>query len=93
MTKIKIQLLIITACVFSMAACQTNVAIEPGASPAADSSEIFEKPKLTEIENTNIRKILESANKQIETTTSYTQKYFTIEYPNGDVPPGDRSLY
>src|SRR5690606_18612923 len=30
--------------------------------------------------------ILESALEQTETTTGYTQDYFTIDYPNGDVP-------
>ncbi|MGI8668808.1 MAG: DUF1287 domain-containing protein [Aridibacter sp.] len=45
-----------------------------------------ERPKLAEIKSPEIRKILTSANKQIETTTGYTQKYYTISYPNGDVP-------
>jgi len=33
-----------------------------------------------------IKKILESAEKQTRVTTGYTQKYFVIPYPNGDVP-------
>jgi uncharacterized protein YijF (DUF1287 family) len=47
---------------------------------------LIEKPKLSEIESTKIRKVLKSANEQIKTTTGYTQKYYSISYPNGDVP-------
>lgn len=45
-----------------------------------------EKPKLANIKSPEIRKILASANEQAKTTTEYTQKYFVIAYPNGDVP-------
>lgn len=57
-----------------------------------DSSGIFStsktvaKPKIEEIKSPELRKILTSANKQIETTTNYSQKYYSIKYPNGDVP-------
>lgn len=34
-----------------------------------------------------IRKVLENAIEQTKTTTGYTQDYFSIPYPNGDVPP------
>ncbi len=50
------------------------------------SSDIVARPDLKEIESKEIRGILESANRQLETTNSYTQKYFVIPYPNGDVP-------
>lgn len=46
----------------------------------------IEKPKLNEIKLPEVRKILTSANEQLEITTGYTQKYYSIEYPNGDVP-------
>lgn len=47
---------------------------------------VNERPKLAEIKSPEIRKILTSANKQIATTMGYTQKYYSISYPNGDVP-------
>ncbi|MFV0389889.1 MAG: DUF1287 domain-containing protein [Pyrinomonadaceae bacterium] len=46
----------------------------------------IERPKLDEIENQAIRAVLQNANSQLESTISYTQKYFVIPYPNGDVP-------
>jgi hypothetical protein len=46
-----------------------------------------EKPPLAEIASNEIRKALESATRQIETTKNYTQEYFVIKYLNGDVPP------
>lgn len=49
-------------------------------------SEKIEKPKLSEIKSPEIRKVLTSANEQIKTTIEYTQKYYSIKYPNGDVP-------
>lgn len=50
------------------------------------SSSKTEKPKLAEISSEEIRKLLESANRQTEVTKNYTQEYFVIPYPNGDVP-------
>jgi uncharacterized protein YijF (DUF1287 family) len=47
---------------------------------------VNERPKLAEIKSPEIRKILASANKQIKITTGYTQRYYSISYPNGDVP-------
>ncbi len=49
-------------------------------------SKTVEKPKLAKIKSPDIRKILTSANEQLKTTTGYTQKYYAIAYPNGDVP-------
>jgi uncharacterized protein YijF (DUF1287 family) len=40
----------------------------------------------TEIRSPQIRSLLESATEQTRTTRGYTQDYFTIAYPNGDVP-------
>jgi uncharacterized protein len=45
-----------------------------------------EKPKLSEISSVEIRKLLDSANGQLEITKNYSQNYFVIPYPNGDVP-------
>jgi len=68
-------------------ACQTNLTTIAQQDPTGISrSSTIEKPKLAEIKSPEIRSILESANKQIKTTTSYTQKYYSISYPNGDVP-------
>lgn len=41
---------------------------------------------LAKIENASIRALLTNALEQIQTTTGYTQEYFSIPYPNGDVP-------
>lgn len=69
-------------------ACQPGVetSARQDAPAAAASSETYAKPKLEEIKSPEIRKVLESAVKQTETTTSYSQDYYTIAYPNGDVP-------
>ncbi|QQS39878.1 MAG: DUF1287 domain-containing protein [Acidobacteriota bacterium] len=40
----------------------------------------------TNVRSPEIRKVIQSAREQLRVTTGYTQKYFTIEYPNGDVP-------
>jgi uncharacterized protein YijF (DUF1287 family) len=45
-----------------------------------------EKPRLAEISSAEIRNVLESANRQLETTKNYTQEYVAIPYPNGDLP-------
>lgn len=45
-----------------------------------------EKPPIIEIAPGPIRSVIESAVAQTRTTTSYTQEYFDIAYPNGDVP-------
>lgn len=52
----------------------------------SSSSGIHADPKLVEIESDAIRKILQNAHEQTKHTTSYTQDYFSIPYPNGDVP-------
>jgi uncharacterized protein YijF (DUF1287 family) len=40
----------------------------------------------TEIDSPPIRNLLENAMEQTRTTRGYTQDYFVIAYPNGDVP-------
>lgn len=39
-----------------------------------------------EIATVEVRRLLESAERQTRITTGYTQQYFVIAYPNGDVP-------
>ncbi len=45
-----------------------------------------EKPPIADIPLGPVRSIIESAVSQTKTTTGYTQNYFVIAYPNGDVP-------
>jgi uncharacterized protein YijF (DUF1287 family) len=68
-------------------ACQTNFStVAQQDRPAFASSNSAEKPKLAEIASLEIRKMLESAYQQIETTKNYDPAYVVITYPNGDVP-------
>ena len=46
----------------------------------------LEKPTLDEITSQPIRMALDSAREQTQITTGYTQAYYTIPYPAGDVP-------
>lgn len=76
----------LSASALLISAC--GVVEKPAVRSASGSSEaVIEKPRLAEIESEPVRKVLESAFRQIETTKGYTQKYFSIPYPNGDVPP------
>lgn len=52
----------------------------------ADRSQATERPKLGEIESAPVRNLLASINEQTKVTTNYSQEYFVIDYPNGDVP-------
>lgn len=45
-----------------------------------------EKPPAAEIESPAVRALLESAFEQTKITKNYTQQYFVIPYPMGDVP-------
>ena len=68
-------------------ACQSNFRTVAQQEPAGIfSSSVVEKPKIDEIKSTEVRELLKSAYEQIKSTTSYTQKYYSISYPNGDVP-------
>lgn len=58
-----------------------------GSSVVTPDTATSEKPPRNEIASPEIRKVLESAQEQIRTTREYTQRYFVIPYPNGDVPP------
>ncbi|HKX84287.1 MAG TPA: DUF1287 domain-containing protein [Pyrinomonadaceae bacterium] len=46
----------------------------------------MEHPPIAAMPAGAVRSVLESAIEQTKTTTQYTQEYFNIPYPNGDVP-------
>ena len=60
-----------------MSGCQPG-----GISP----SQAVEAPRTAEMAPGPVRSVIESAFAQTKTTTGYTQNYFVIPYPNGDVP-------
>ena len=51
-----------------------------------EKTPLVEKPATDEIASEPIRKILGGAREQTKITTGYTQDYFTMPYPAGDVP-------
>ena len=51
-----------------------------------DLSETVERPKLSEIVPDGARRIIENGIEQPKVTKNYTQEYFKLSYPNGDVP-------
>ncbi len=68
-------------------ACQTNVStIAQQDSPNSLFSQISAKPKLSEIQSEEIKKLLESAVEQTTLTKIYDPTYIVIPYPNGDIP-------
>lgn len=46
-----------------------------------------ESASTTDVTSPDVRKVIESVASQRKTTRGYTQKYFVMTYPNGDVPP------
>ncbi len=80
MLKLKSRLiaLVLTVC-SAGAACSGDVSRD-GATLPADVKTV------NEVASPEIRKLLEGAITQTRSTTSYTQDYFTIPYPSGDVP-------
>jgi len=60
--------------------CGTGAAIETA--PVVST----EKPRVAEIASPPVRELLESGFEQTKITTDYTQEYFVIPYPMGDVP-------
>ena len=74
-----LSLLFAVACVFTACGRSGSSGL-PGISQS-------EPARKTEVAHPKIRKLLESAEEQLEVTTGYTQDYFTIAYPNGDPPP------
>ena len=75
---------LIAAMAFSTLGCET-AAVDPRPISPPDAEAKPADP-LGAVTSEPIRRILESALEQTETTTGYTQDYFTIDYPNGDVP-------
>lgn len=81
-----VRLFLLAVIAFSFA-CQTSLT----SAAKQKLPEIFapkpdEKPKLADISSPEIRKLLESANKQTGITKNYDPSYTVIAYPNGDVP-------
>ncbi len=73
--------------IITSVACRSELTghegFRPPPSPVTERAEV---PPLAEIEPEPLRKLLESAIAQTKLTHSYTQDYFDIPYPNGDVP-------
>ncbi len=67
-------------------ACQSNVATQAQQDTPSSFSPTVAKPKLAEIQNDFIKKLLESAVEQTTLTKSYDPAYIVLPYPNGDVP-------
>jgi uncharacterized protein len=70
-------LLIVVAALIAVIGCQSN---------SIHSSQSIESPPTAEMPPGPVRSLIESAFSQTKTTTGYTQNYFDISYPNGDVP-------
>ncbi|MGC2237069.1 MAG: DUF1287 domain-containing protein [Pyrinomonadaceae bacterium] len=86
MRSIKI-IIVFCLCLIFFAACEKiNSQLEKSTESSLFSGSETEKPKIAEISSAEIRKLLESANRQTEITKNYTQDYYVIPYPNGDVP-------
>ena len=68
-------------------ACRTEVSKTAESEIPNLFSNAHAKPKLSQIVSPEIKKLLESAFKQIEITKNYDPNYVVIAYPNGDVPP------
>ena len=49
-------------------------------------AQAIEEPRMAEMAPGPVRSVIESSFSQTKTTTGYTQNYFVIPYPNGDVP-------
>jgi uncharacterized protein len=64
-------------------ACQTN---SPSFAQRRFPVAATEKPRLSEIQSDEIKKLLESAVEQTKITRGYDPAYVVIPYPNGDVP-------
>lgn len=77
MWKLKLRLiaLVLTAC----AGCSGDVSRDGGRLPA-------DVKTVNEVASSDVRKLVESAITQTRITRNYTQDYFEIPYPNGDVP-------
>ncbi len=80
-----VQFLFLVLLIFSVS-CQTD---SRGVAPkgiVSIFSSTSEKPDISQIPKVEIRKLLESANEQINLTKTYDPAYVVIPYPNGDIP-------
>src|SRR5687768_9982429 len=69
--------LLVVVSLIAIIGCQSN---------SMHSSQSIESPPTSEVPRGPVRSLIESAFSQTKTTTGYTQNYFNIPYPNGDVP-------
>lgn len=80
-------LCLIFALIITSVACTSELTgygeIRPHTSGVRERVEV---PPLAEVLPEPVRKVLESAIEQTKLTPNYTQEYFVIPYPNGDVP-------
>ncbi len=74
-------LILISGLVFS---CSGDTSRDPR---TISPDTIIEREELSKIQPEELRLILASAGEQTEITRNYTQDYYAIPYPNGDVPP------
>jgi uncharacterized protein len=66
--------------------CQSDVRTQAQQTEPGLFSTTSAKPKLDDIQNPSIKKMLESAVEQTTLTKSYDPSYTVLKYPNGDVP-------
>ena len=73
--------------IFFLLACEGNFPTAAQKRERIFSPPAVEKPRLAEINSSEIRKMLENAHRQTEITKSYNPDYVVIAYPNGDIAP------
>jgi uncharacterized protein YijF (DUF1287 family) len=78
--------LILTLIVAASACQNASLDLRPQTPAGIDPSAATQRPTLSEIVPDGTRKIIENGTEQPKVTKNYTQEYFTISYPNGDVP-------
>ena len=66
-------------------ACQSDVSTQAQQDQTSAFSPTVAKPKLSEIPNEAVKKLLESAVEQTKITRSYDPAYVVLPYPMGDV--------
>lgn len=85
MSNLKIPMLTVVSLLFIFNfACRMNVSSFARTENPVPS---IEKPKLTEIQSGEIKKLLEGADEQLKITRNYDPSYVVLKYPMGDVPP------
>ncbi len=77
-------LLVLTALV--LASCADLTSTGDGVGRPAARALAYEDSPLETIDSDAVRKVIENAVEQTRLTPNYTQEYFVIDYPNGDVP-------